>query len=374
MPSVRQLFVSPGHNYFGHKGRAAGEHPLVPVDAVECVAGRGIVGDRFFDYKPDYKGQLSLFSLEVFADLIAVTGAGEKSPSVVRRNLFTEGVDLNALVGREFTVGTVRLLGFEQCRPCFWMDSAVAPGAEDSLQGRGGLRCKILRSGRIRAGDEILLNDESGEAEQPVAPVAPRFAGLVLAGGESSRMGEDKAFLTVAGETLVARAARLLREAGCADLVVSGRAGVVYPELPHDIAVVYDAPGAEGPLAGILAALPALGGEITHLVTLPVDLPAMRAEILRDLMAHSPFGYGAVAASPAGPEPLVAVIPRELFPALRAAVAAGERSPRAFHASPEAAARLIRPAPRAPEDDAFTNWNRREDWAPPPVPDSARAD
>jgi hypothetical protein len=60
--NIRQIFISPGHNYFGHHGKPAGEDPTVEVDAIQCVAGSGIEGDRFFDFKPDCKGQITFFS------------------------------------------------------------------------------------------------------------------------------------------------------------------------------------------------------------------------------------------------------------------------------------------------------------------------
>jgi hypothetical protein len=63
---VEHLFISPGHNFLGHHGQPAGEHPIAAVEQSECVAGRGIRGDRFFDYKENYKGQITLFSMEVF--------------------------------------------------------------------------------------------------------------------------------------------------------------------------------------------------------------------------------------------------------------------------------------------------------------------
>jgi hypothetical protein len=52
---VRHLFISPGHNFFGRHHQPPGEFPTLEVAAIECVAGRGIRGDRFFDYKQDYK-------------------------------------------------------------------------------------------------------------------------------------------------------------------------------------------------------------------------------------------------------------------------------------------------------------------------------
>ena len=48
MIRVRHLYISPGHNYFGHHGQPAGTHPVIEVDRLECVSGRGLRGDRFF--------------------------------------------------------------------------------------------------------------------------------------------------------------------------------------------------------------------------------------------------------------------------------------------------------------------------------------
>lgn len=55
-----------------------------------------------------------------------------------------EGVELNSLVGQEFEIQGVRFVGVEACKPCYWMASALGPGAEAWLQGRGGLRARIL--------------------------------------------------------------------------------------------------------------------------------------------------------------------------------------------------------------------------------------
>lgn len=149
---IRSLFLSPGHNYFGHHGLEPGVYPIRQVAEIECVAGRGIRGDRFFDYKQDYKGQVTFFSSEVFEDVCRALATGPKSPGVTRRNVITEGADLNALIGKRFTIQGVEFEGVCECTPCYWMDRAIAPGAEDALKGRGGLRARILSSGTLHTG------------------------------------------------------------------------------------------------------------------------------------------------------------------------------------------------------------------------------
>lgn len=120
---------------------------MIAIDRVECVAGRGLRGDRFFDHRPDFKGQITLFSAEVFSALCAARSAPELKLAALRRNLIVEQANLNALVGQEFLLQGIRLFGTEECRPCYWMDQAIGPGAEVWLQGRGGLRCRILTDG-----------------------------------------------------------------------------------------------------------------------------------------------------------------------------------------------------------------------------------
>ena len=147
---IKQLYVSPGHNFFGHHGKSPDRHPMTPCHEARCVAGRGISGDRFFDFKPDYRGQITFFSQETFEILCRELRVSDKEPSVFRRNVITAGIELNALIGAEFQIQDVRFRGTEECRPCHWMNLAFAPGAEDLLKHRGGLRAIILSDGHLR--------------------------------------------------------------------------------------------------------------------------------------------------------------------------------------------------------------------------------
>jgi hypothetical protein len=154
---ICHLYISAGHNFVGHHGREPDTHPMIEVPVIECVAGRGIRRDRYFDFKDDYKGQVTFFSREVFDELRAALNISNQSPSAARRNVITYGVDLNRLVATEFEVQGVRFFGIEECRPCYWMDRALAPGAYEFLKGRGGLRAKILCDGKLRVAALVKL-------------------------------------------------------------------------------------------------------------------------------------------------------------------------------------------------------------------------
>ena len=146
---IAHLYISAGHNYFGHHERPPGQYPVIEVPRIECVAGHGIVGDRYFDYKNQYKGQITFFSLEVFQELCDALDLSGVSPSAPRRNVITREIDLNDLIGTKFEVQGVQFEGMEECRPCYWMDQAFAPGAHQFLKGRGGLRARILSDGEL---------------------------------------------------------------------------------------------------------------------------------------------------------------------------------------------------------------------------------
>jgi MOSC domain-containing protein YiiM len=154
---IRQIFISPGHNYFGHHGKTPDDYPLVEVPRIDCIAGHGIRGDRFYDYKDNYKGQITFFSLEIFERLTQHFGLTSKSAGVLRRNVIVSGIELNDLIGEEFSIQGVRLSGTGHCKPCYWLDQAFAPGTEDFLEVNGGLRAEIVSDGTIAVGDAQLV-------------------------------------------------------------------------------------------------------------------------------------------------------------------------------------------------------------------------
>lgn len=150
MIRVEHLFISPGHNFFGRHNQQAGEHPIVAVGQIECVAGRGIRGDRFFDYRENYKGQITFFAMEVLERLRRELNLPEAQPQATRRNAFVRGADLPSLIGTQFDLQGVRFEGVEESKPCHWMNFALGPGAAEWLKGRAGLRCRILQGGKLR--------------------------------------------------------------------------------------------------------------------------------------------------------------------------------------------------------------------------------
>lgn len=152
--SIERIFISPGHSFGRQRVGEPLDYPTISVGEVECVAGRGLRGDRYFDHKPDYRGQVSFVALETLADVwrqLDVPDA-RRDLAVTRRNVLTSGIDLGSLIGREFEMCGVRFRGSEECTPCAWMDAVIGPGAERCMRGRGGLRARILGDGVLRVG------------------------------------------------------------------------------------------------------------------------------------------------------------------------------------------------------------------------------
>jgi MOSC domain-containing protein YiiM len=149
MGSVAGIFVA-----------AVGEEPLQSKEEVLAVAGRGLEGDRYFDGTGTYSTtpgtgrQVTLIESEALA-------AAESDydlklpPGASRRNIVTAGVALNHLVGREFMVGEVRLLGTRLCEPCSHLAKLTGKPVVKALIHRAGLRADILEGGLIRLGDEV---------------------------------------------------------------------------------------------------------------------------------------------------------------------------------------------------------------------------
>lgn len=150
--TIRHIFVSSGHNFFGRHGQPAGSFPTADLRHVACRAGWGLEGDRFYGYRPDYNGQVTFFEWEVCRAAREQFNLPTLSPEVFRRNVVVEGAHLNGLIGTRFSLGGVDFEGMGEAKPCHWMNSVVAPGAEEWLRGRGGLRAKIFTDGILRCG------------------------------------------------------------------------------------------------------------------------------------------------------------------------------------------------------------------------------
>jgi MOSC domain-containing protein YiiM len=136
-----------------------GGRPMESRTEVRAIAGAGLEGDRYatrtgeFSDREGAGREVTLIAREAIAAANAAEvtiGEGES-----RRNLVTEGVDLDDLIGKQFTVGDVVLLGVRDCPPCAYLEELTGQPVRRALRGRGGLRADIVRAGTLRVGDAI---------------------------------------------------------------------------------------------------------------------------------------------------------------------------------------------------------------------------
>lgn len=140
--------------------RAAGAAlPLQSERTVSLVAGRGVVGDRYFMgtgtwQQRGYGDQLSLIAVESLEALEQETGI-RLAPAEARRNVVTRGLHLDRLIGARFLLGGVQCLGLRLIPPCAHLEWLTSSGVQEGLRGRGGLYAAILSTGAIAVGDAI---------------------------------------------------------------------------------------------------------------------------------------------------------------------------------------------------------------------------
>ena len=134
---------------------------LQAVVQVEAIAGRGLVGDRYFlqdgtfSKKDSPDREVTLIEIEAL-EALARESSITLQPGQARRNLVTRGVPLNHLVGREFAVGEIVLHGIRLCEPCSHLESLTCEGVHNGLSHRAGLRARIAKGGILRSGDKIV--------------------------------------------------------------------------------------------------------------------------------------------------------------------------------------------------------------------------
>ncbi|WP_417499648.1 MOSC domain-containing protein [Methylophaga sp.] len=143
------------------------EHNLgkqLKVDKVDLIMGKGIVGDRNFD-RAQWPGQnITFIEME---EIEAFNNNYQQRIQLAdtRRNVITQGIRLNDLVGKEFLIGGVRFKGIELCEPCATLgkllgnDTLAAKDVVKAFVHKSGLRADVLSDGEIQYGMSITVNE-----------------------------------------------------------------------------------------------------------------------------------------------------------------------------------------------------------------------
>ena len=100
--------------------------------------------------RPGGKRQVLFMDIETLRDM-------DLSPGIIRENITTEGIDVNALrAGQRLRVGEAELEVSVVCEPCELMEE-IRPGLMTALVGRRGMMCRVVKGGMVRQGDEVVV-------------------------------------------------------------------------------------------------------------------------------------------------------------------------------------------------------------------------
>ena len=125
------------------------------LNEVEAIAGKGLINDKHFKDGNEVRCQITLIEIENINYYNRISNTTIPALSF-RRNIITEGIKLNELVGKEFIIGEVRVKAHDLCRPCKYLEESLKQkNIVKEFLYKGGLRCEILADGKIFIGDII---------------------------------------------------------------------------------------------------------------------------------------------------------------------------------------------------------------------------
>ena len=131
------------------------EIQIQSLNEVEAIAGKGLINDKHFKDGNEVRCQITLIEIENINYYNRISNTTIPAISF-RRNIITEGIKLNELVGKELIIGEVRVRAHDLCRPCKYLEESLKQkNIVKEFLYKGGLRCEILADGKIFIGDII---------------------------------------------------------------------------------------------------------------------------------------------------------------------------------------------------------------------------
>ena len=141
--------------------RPARDEAMVEVQSVEASQEKGLVGDRFSGREGNPR-QVTLIQYEHLPVIAACLGHNEILAQTLRRNIVVSGLNLLALKGKPFRIGSATLEYSGLCHPCSKMERLLGPGGYNAMRGHGGITARVLIDGRINVTDPVNF-----QAKQP---------------------------------------------------------------------------------------------------------------------------------------------------------------------------------------------------------------
>jgi molybdopterin-guanine dinucleotide biosynthesis protein A len=183
-----------------------------------------------------------------------------------------------------------------------------------------------------------------------------KVSAVLLAGGESRRMGREKATVLFREKPLWQIQLETLRNLQPVEILVSARTDPAWR--PHDVIFVADVPPSRGPLSGLAASIERI--TTTHLLVLAIDMPEMIGKYLRFLYAQIEPGCGVIPKIHNRAEPLAAIYPREAAGEFRSALKGAEFSLQSVARELAAVGKLREISVPEHQTELFLNFNTQE--------------
>ena len=148
------------NNFHGHGKvewiglRTGRREAMLSVSQANLVPGSGLEGDRFKGNLRS-KRQVSLIQAEHLRAMADMLGIKDLDPQLLRRNIVISGVNLLALKGMQFTLGSARLEMSGLCHPCSRMEEIFGPGGYNLVRGHGGIIAKVIEPGMVNIGSQL---------------------------------------------------------------------------------------------------------------------------------------------------------------------------------------------------------------------------
>ncbi len=132
-------------------------------EAVTVVAGKGIENDRYFEdaNRKSRDCEITFIESETI-EAYNACHAVKIDPWQPRRNILTQGIALNDLVGKRFSINGCVFEGVEICEPCELLRERTRKDAIKWFQGKGGLRASVLTGGRVELGNKLIMEKDHG--------------------------------------------------------------------------------------------------------------------------------------------------------------------------------------------------------------------
>lgn len=148
-----------GHVEAIHIAEASFPSPVISVEAVDVIAGEGVVGDRKFGSRR----HVTVVSTDELDRASARLG-NPIPPGSTRRQITITGVELPRTRGATLELGEVVIRVIGDCSPCNKMEESVGTGARAALVGLAGVTAEVVEGGRLKVGDEVKGPDSAGSA------------------------------------------------------------------------------------------------------------------------------------------------------------------------------------------------------------------